>query len=72
MTQPLNRTDHFYVCHDRVLIQGAEPQQRCSLLIPNCNGYTEYVYQAPELVSTCPQSTLSPGIVKGIIGRMGG
>lgn len=71
MTKPMDRSDHFYICHDCVLMQGAEPQQHCSLLIPNCNGYTEYVYKAPELVSTCPESTSSPGLEKGIIERTG-
>lgn len=71
MTAPLNRSDHFFINRDCLQLQNGETQQRCSLVVPNCNGYTLYVYNTPELVSTCPDSTTSPGIEKQITERSG-
>ncbi|UJR19014.1 hypothetical protein I4U23_022144 [Adineta vaga] len=71
MTKPLNKSDHFFICYDCIHIQGTEPQQRCSLLVPNCNGYKKYVHKTPELVSVCPESTSSPDVVPEIIERNG-
>jgi hypothetical protein len=71
MTKPLNKSDHFFICYDCIHIQGAEPQQRCSLLVPNCNGYIKYVHKAPELVSICPESTSSLDVEPEIIERIG-
>ena len=71
MTAPLNRSDHFFISYDCLQMQDAKPQQRCSLIVPNCNGYTQYIYKAPELVATCPESTASPGVEKQITERSG-
>ena len=71
MTKALNKSDHFFIFHDCIHIQGTEPQQRCSLVVPNCNGYTEYLHKAPELVSICPESTSSPDVEAEIIQRIG-
>lgn len=70
MTKPLNKSDNFFIFNECVQIQGAEPQQRCALLVPNCNGYTVYVHKAPELVSVCPESTTSPDLEKEIVERI--
>lgn len=71
MTAPLNKTSNFFIDHDCLQMQGAEPQQRCSLIVPNCNGYKQYVYKAPELVAICPESTTSPGVEEQTIERSG-
>jgi hypothetical protein len=71
MTQSLNKSTSFFIYHECVQIRGAEPQQRCSLLVPNCNGYTEYFHKAPELVSVCPDSTSSPDLDKTLVQRNG-
>ena len=71
MTAPLNRSDHFFINHDCLQMQNENPRQRCTLVVPNCNGYTQYVYKAPELVTICPESTTSPGVEKQIIERSG-
>lgn len=71
MTEPLNKSDHFFIFHDCVQIQNATPQQRCSLVVPNCNGHTKYIHKAPELVSICPDSTSSPDLETEIVERMG-
>ena len=62
ITQPINKTTSFFIRHECVQTQGTEPQQRCSIILPNCNGYTAYVHKAPELVSICPESTSSPEV----------
>lgn len=71
MTTPLIKGESFYIFHECVQIQSTEPRQRCSLLAPNCNGYTKYVHRAPELVSICPESTSAPGLELEIIQRIG-
>ena len=71
MTTSLIKGESFYIFHECVQIHGREPQQRCSLLAPNCNGYTEYVHKAPELVSICPESISAPGLEKKIVERIG-
>ena len=69
ITQPVNKTTSFFIRHECVQIKGTEPQQRCLIILPNCNGYTAYVHEAPELVSVCPESTSSPGVEKIIVER---
>lgn len=71
MTAPLNRSDHFYIFHDCLHLQGAEPQQRCSIVVPNCNGYKQYMFKTPGLVSTCPNSTTLPGVETQTVERNG-
>ena len=71
MAMPLIKGESFYIFHECVQIHDREPQQRCSLLAPNCNGYTEYVHKAPELVSICPESISAPGLEKKIVERIG-
>jgi hypothetical protein len=71
MTQPLNKSSSFFIYYECFQIQGREPQQRCGLLVPNCNGYTEYVHKAPELVSVCPESTTSPDLETTLVQRNG-
>lgn len=69
ITQPVNKTASFFIRHECFQTQGAEPQQRCSAILPNCNGYTAYVHKAPELASVCPESTTSPDVEKILVGR---
>ena len=71
MTAPLKKSDDFFINHDCLQMQDAEPQQRCSLIVPNCNGYKQYVYKAPELVAICPESTTSPGVEEQSTERSG-
>ncbi|CAM4916586.1 unnamed protein product [Rotaria socialis] len=71
MAASLSKSDGFFIDHDCLQMQDAEPQQRCSLIVPNCNGYKQYVYKAPELVAICSESTTSPGVEVQITERSG-
>lgn len=71
MAAPLIKGESFFIFHECVQIRGREPQQRCSLLAPNCNGYTEYVHKAPELAATCPESISAAGLEKKVVERIG-
>ncbi|CAF1436843.1 unnamed protein product [Rotaria sordida] len=70
MTAPLQQVGDTYVFHECVQIYGSEPALRCSLLVRNGTGYTEYIHKDPELIPICPESILSPGLEMEIVTRL--
>lgn len=70
MTEPLLPGPGFYTFHECVQIQDTEPAMRCSLLVPNPDGYTEYIHQDPNLVPICPKSLDDPGLEIETVKRM--
>ncbi|CAF1461590.1 unnamed protein product [Rotaria sordida] len=70
MTAPLQQVGDTYVFHECVQIYGSEPALRCSLLVRNGTGYTEYIHKDPELIPICPESILSPDLEMEIVTRL--
>ena len=52
MTAPLNKSDHFFINHDCLQMQDAQPLQRCSLIVPQPD--FRWVFRTLDLGFRCP------------------
>ncbi|CAF1408145.1 unnamed protein product [Adineta ricciae] len=70
MPTPLQQIGDTYVFHECVQVYDDEPALRCSLLVRNGTGYTEYIHKNPDLIPVCPQSITSPDLELEIVTRI--